>query len=631
MTRKLPRLVFGLVFLLCLTWSLTAEAIGPPSSTPTKAALPDLSEYRTLANAVTTRISKTVSTSAAGQSGYLGISTSPDPRGKLLITEVAPASPAARAGLQKGDLLVHLDGKPIAQTDVLRELLQARAPDEKVKLAVLRGDKSVEVTATLTATSRPKKLSAQRVGLGVTLGEPKDGTPGVPIERVQPGSPADRAKLKVGEILLKVDGEAVTSANKLEDILADKKPDTPVTLTLFLAEKALDLKVQLALEERGGRRGGMGGAGWDSRTAGRWNKSVYRLAVVCVEYPDVKHNPKVTTKDWEDSLFSRNTYVKSSATGQTVHGSLNDYYQEQSYGNLRVEGKVFNWIEVGKKRGDYSQGTGTGDRNRTALLTEALDKLLARDGKEALNNFDGIFFVYAGDRVQTSRGGLYWPHRAFFAHQNKRWAYFIVPEGGSRMSNISVICHEFGHMLGLPDLYARPENPGSEGLGVWCAMSNQLPNGRPQHFSAWCKEQLGWIQPAVLDPTVKQKLILGAIEDSPKECVKVLVKPDGSEYLLLENRRKKGFDQDLPAEGLLVWRVVGNRPILEESHGVEGPAGPNVYRELVPYPSPANDAFTPYTTPSSRSQLGGGLPVHITNIRKLSDGRITFHIGHEYN
>src|SRR5262249_50637925 len=149
-----------------------------------------------------------------------------------------------------------------------------------------------------------------------------------------------------------------------------------------------------------------------------------------------------------------------------------------------------------------------------------------------------------------------------------------------------------------------------------------------QHFSAWCKEQLGWLQPAVIDPTVKQKLILAPVEDSAKECVKVLLKPDGSEYFLLENRHRKGFDQDLPGEGLLIWRVVGNRPILEESHGVEGPAGPRVFLGSVPFPSKANTAFTPYTVPSSRSQLGGGLPVHITNIRRLADGRITFQVGY---
>ncbi len=162
------------------------------------------------------------------------------------------------------------------------------------------------------------------------------------------------------------------------------------------------------------------------------------------------------------------------------------------------------------------------------------------------------------------------------------------------------------------------------------ARGPKVGNGRPQHFSAWSKDQLGWIKPVVIDPAVKQKLILSPIEDSPNQCVKVLVRPDGSEYFFLENRRKKGFDAELPGEGLLIWRVVQNRPILEESHGVEGPSGPRVFLSAVPYPSSANNAFTPYTTPSSRAQLGGGLPVHITNIRRLPDGRVTFHIGYEF-
>jgi hypothetical protein len=161
-------------------------------------------------------------------------------------------------------------------------------------------------------------------------------------------------------------------------------------------------------------------------------------------------------------------------------------------------------------------------------------------------------------------------------------------------------------------------------------MSNQAGNGRPQHFSAWCKEQLGWLEPAVIDPKVRQKLILTPVEGSSNECYKVLVRSDGTEYLLLENRRKQGFDRSLSAEGLLIWRVNGNRLTLEESHGVEGPAGPRVFLSSVPYPSQANDSFTPYTTPSSRSQLGGGTPVYLTNIRRLTDGKITFQVGYEY-
>jgi M6 family metalloprotease-like protein len=303
---------------------------------------------------------------------------------------------------------------------------------------------------------------------------------------------------------------------------------------------------------------------------------------------------------------------------------MHDYYLEQSYGRLKVEGKAFDYVEVSRKRMDYNTG------NRAALLTEALDKLLAREGKDALKEFDGVFFIYAGGRAQVARGSLYWPHKSNVDHNGKRWPYFICPEGGDRMANISVFCHEFGHMLGLPDLYSRPENPGMEGAGLWCAMASQAGAGRPQHFSAWCKEKLGWLRPAVIDPTVKQKLVLGPVEGSPKECFKVLVQPDGSEYLLLENRTQTGFDKSLPAGGLLIWRVVGNRPVLEESHGVGGPAGPGRFLTSVPFPSPANDSFTPFTTPSSRSQLGTGLPVYITNIRKRPDGKVTFHIGYEY-
>jgi hypothetical protein len=187
-----------------------------------------------------------------------------------------------------------------------------------------------------------------------------------------------------------------------------------------------------------------------------------------------------------------------------------------------------------------------------------------------------------------------------------------------------------GQLLGLPELAARTENAGSKGLGPWCAMSDPYTTNRPQELSAWCKERLGWLQPTVIDPTRPQKLILGPVESSPKECFKVLVRPDGSEYFLLEVRSRKGFDADLLGEGLLVWRVVNDRPILEESHGVEGPTGPTVHLGAVPYPSSANNSFTPDTIPSSRSPKGGGLPVYITNIRRLSNGRVSFRVGYEY-
>ena len=79
----------------------------------------------------------------------------------------------------------------------------------------------------------------------------------------------------------------------------------------------------------------------------------------------------------------------------------------------------------------------------------------------------------------------------------------------------------------------------------------------------------------------------------------------------------------------MIWRVVRGRPILEESHGVDGPLGPRSYPRSVPFPSASNRSFTPFTTPGSRPQLGGGWPVFITDIERLPDGRVTFAIGYE--
>ena len=574
----------------------------------------ELADYKNVDTAETASSPDVLKRPVSLGAAYLGVSLDPANRHSLVIGAADPDSPAAHAGIVRGDVLCKLDGHDVNDGDAIRTILQGKSPGELLKVSLLRGDKPVDLSLTLASWSRPLSGPGRvRDPLGVRVAASKDGR-GVTIEHVFPGSPADRAKLKVGETLLKLGNESLAGPDQFQRLIADKKPGETLPLTLFLAEKSLEMKITLAPEQRASSPGPRGRY---------WTKPTFRLALICVEYPDVKHNPKITREAWDFSLFSRGAPHKTNATGQPDYGSMFDYYLEQSYGKFKLEGKVFDWVEVSKKRADYATG------NRTALLTEALDKLIARDGKDALKDFDGIFFLYAGARVPAARGSLYWAHRANVSHGGRRWPYFICDEGGSRMQGISVFCHEFGHMLGLPDLYAQPENPGMEGVGVWCAMSQQN-RLRPQHFCAWSKEKVGWVQPAVINPAVRQKLILAPIEDSPKECFKVLIRPDGSEYLLLENRKKKGFDESLPAEGLLIWRVVANRPVLQESHGVEGPSGPNLFRVDVPYPSAANDSYTPYTTPSSRSAHDDGYPVHITSINRRPDGRITFEIGYEY-
>ncbi len=581
------------------------------------AALSDLSGYRTVASALRTQITRTHA-SGSSQSGHLGVQVAPDKRGKLMVESVEADSAASAAGLLPGDTLLKAGGRLVKSADELRELVQSRSPGETVKLSIERNRKSVELTAELGATSRPLKLNPIRTTLGLQLVDAEQRA-GAVIGGISAGSPAAQAGLKVRDILFRLDGDTITSHGFVRERFDEKKPGDVVKISLFRDGEEREVEATLAAAPV-----------QDMAPRVLWNKDTFRLAVIPVEFADVKHNPVITSNDWADFFFSLGTYSgKSNVTGQAVSGSMSDYYREVSGGGLRLEGRVFGWVDLPGLRPAYTQGTNAG--NKGVFFNEALDLLTQRDGAKVLDDFDAIHFLHAGSRFPTGdRGSLYWPHAAALNYRRKAWRYFICPEGGKQMSDISITCHEFGHILGLPDLYARPENPGSEGLGAWCIMSNETGGGRPQHFSAWCKERFGWLNPVVLDPTVRQKLILSPVEGSSNECFKVLARPDGSEYFLLENRRKTGFDRALPGEGLLIWRVVNGKPILEESHGIDGPPGPRVFPTAVPFPSRANNSFTPYTTPSSRSLLGGGPPVFITNIRPLDGGRIAFQIGYEY-
>jgi M6 family metalloprotease-like protein len=598
-----------------------------------KATPVDLTGYVTVEGAVTAPVAKANGSTGPG---YLGVAVVADAKGRPVADDVAPSSPAAKAGIRKGDVITQVGNQPVHSPVAFREWVQAHSPGEPVKLRLERDGKPAEVTVTLDAVSRPKKLGG--AFLGVVPGERRDDD-GVPVDRVLPRSPAASAGLQSGDRILKVNGADLPGPGRLTDLLTEKRPGDKLTLTVKRAGKEQEITATLDVE-RTGMGFGAGGGGGRMAAPEPWKKDVIRLAVVPIEFSDARHNSKLTPSELAKALFTDGKYGGQGPTGQPVSGSLNDYFHEVSAGKFHIEGRVLDWVDIGKKRGDYIQGSGTS--NKTAVLVDTLDKLTARDGANALDRIqvghwlsapkpaDAILFVYAGDQYRTNRGAVYYPHAGVVTYKGKRIPYFIVPEGGSRLSPVGVFVKPMGQLLGLPDLAARTENAGSEGLGSWCSMSDPFTTSRPQHFSAWCKERLGWLKPIAIDPTRPQKMILAPIESSPKECFKVLVRPDGSEYFLLEVRSRKGFDADLPGEGLLVWRVVNDRPILEESHGVEGPTGPTVHLGAVPFPSSANNSFTPDTIPSSRSPKGGGLPVYITDIRRLPDGRVCFRVGYEY-
>jgi immune inhibitor A len=135
-------------------------------------------------------------------------------------------------------------------------------------------------------------------------------------------------------------------------------------------------------------------------------------------------------------------------------------------------------------------------------------------------------------------------------------ACVIAEEEVPPFSSFGVLCHEFGHLLGLPELYA-PGGAAHEGVGVWDLMGQGtwLDHGeRPPGLSAWSRLRLGWVDVETITQTTAG-VALPALSTASR-VVKIPATPaTPAEYYLLENRERSGVDAALPGEGVLVWHV----------------------------------------------------------------------------
>jgi immune inhibitor A len=122
--------------------------------------------------------------------------------------------------------------------------------------------------------------------------------------------------------------------------------------------------------------------------------------------------------------------------------------------------------------------------------------------------------------------------------------------------SFGVLCHEFGHLLGLPELYA-PGGLPQEGIGVWGLMGQGTwvrRGSKPPHLCAWSKARLGWVEVETITES-RRGVVLPAVETEGR-VVKIPASAERpSEYYLLENRARRGADEAIPGEGILVWHV----------------------------------------------------------------------------
>jgi len=144
-----------------------------------------------------------------------------------LVANVEAGSSAEQAGLRPGDVVTAADGRDIQSARDLRNHIGLMPVDSKVVLSVRRGDEELAIEVVITADNLTSIDAAGTPLDGVTFSRAADGA-GLMIERIDPGSPADRAGLRQGDILVSVNRSRVESVEALQNAIAAR----PSTLAL---------------------------------------------------------------------------------------------------------------------------------------------------------------------------------------------------------------------------------------------------------------------------------------------------------------------------------------------------------------------------------------------------------------
>ena len=282
------------------------------------------------------------------------------------------------------------------------------------------------------------------------------------------------------------------------------------------------------------------------------------------------------------------------------YGSAAQYFKDQSAGQYQPVFDVYGPVTLSKKQSYYGQNDTQGsDKYATDAVIEACK--LADQQYDDLNfanydwNNDGyvdfVYVIYAG-KGEADGGAAYtiWPHNYSVQTiiQYKGYGTYSVyskadtkldgkyldnyamsqelnGSTGARTGN-GVFCHEFGHVIGLPDFYDTQYGTNYNNRltpNEWDIMDGGGYNGSchcPPNYSAWEKYFMGWLTPvnlgsegAVLtlyangtaEHNVYQINTSGKLEKATKE---------GLNYYI-ENRQKSGWDTYLPASGMLIWKV----------------------------------------------------------------------------
>lgn len=295
-----------------------------------------------------------------------------------------------------------------------------------------------------------------------------------------------------------------------------------------------------------------------------------RCLAILVQFQDVKftlENPNALFKD----MLNEEGFNRHRATGSAA-----DYFKASSNGQFVPQFDVYGPVTLPYNMSYYGGNDMTGNDARpyemvphaVDLLRDQIDFSIYDTDNDGV--VDNIYFFYAGyGEADGGPANSIWPH-SWNIHDDLGMEIYmngklinhyatsneLVWGKSNELAGIGVFCHEFSHVLGLPDLYSTTYT-GAFTPGEWSLMDHGSYNNdshTPPCHTGYERYCLGWVEPFRLKDPLNVTMYPISQEGAYSD-VYMIPTEKKTEYFILENRQQRGWDEYIPGHGLLVWHI----------------------------------------------------------------------------
>ncbi len=376
--------------------------------------------------------------------------------------------------------------------------------------------------------------------------------------------------------------------------------------------------------------------------------------IILVEFKD---NAFTFSQDYHNRMMNEPGFNEDGTTG-----SARDYFLDQSSHVFEPDFDVVGPVKLNNNMDYYGANDFYGyDVRPEKMIIDACNLAKSTYGTNFAqydNDNDGVvdmvYVIYAGygEHAGASDDTI-WPHMWSLAGAGSTLSIDgkaintyacsseLAGNRGSTSSSIGTFCHEFSHVLGLPDLY-NTEDAEVYILGPYDVMEYGCYNNdskTPAGYSAFERYSVGWMEPQEIDEPMDGMTLPNILENN---VAYKLTTANKNEFFLIENRQPVKWDAELPASGMMITHIDYNQTYWENntvnditSHprvklicADNKPSYSNYQYDLFPN-SYGNNEFTDESTPSSKNWSGQNTNKWITDITN-KNGIVSFNFMANY-